>query len=96
MKEKLIRLNNLKKELFTKILKSILQNNNIVIKKKLYVNYILNKKTNLKNTTISKKNKICLATARRHGMFKNFSFCRHKVKDLVLMNKFTNLKNFNK
>ena len=96
LKEKLIRCNNIKKELLSKILKSIVQNNNIAIKKKIYANYVLNKRTRLKNATISKKNKICLATARRHGMFKNFSFCRHKIKELILMNKFTNIKNFNK
>lgn len=96
LKEKLIRLNNLKKELLVKILKSVLQNNNISVKKKIYANYILNKRTGLKNSTISRKNKICLYTARRHGMFKNHSFCRHKIKDLILSNKYTNIKNYNK
>lgn len=96
LKEKLIRINNLKRELLVKIVKSVLQNNNISIKKKIYANYILNKGTKLKNATISRKNKICLYTARRHGMFKNYSFCRHKIKDLILNNKYANIKNYNK
>jgi len=96
LKEKLIRINLIKKEIFTKILKSIIQNNNVIIKNKIYANYILNRRSCLKNSTISKKNKICLTTARRRGMFKNFSFCRHKIKSLILMDKFTNIKSFNK
>jgi len=96
LKEKLIRINLIKKEIFTKILKSIIQNNNTIVRNKIYANYILDKKSCLKNSTISKKNKICLVTARRHGMFKNFSFCRHKIKSLILMDKLTNIKGFNK
>lgn len=94
MKEKLIILNLKKGEFFQKILKSVSQNNNIPNITKVYTNFIYMKK-NRKNRFISRKHKICLYTGRRGGLFKNSSFSRIKFKNLVLNNKFTNIKKNN-
>lgn len=94
LKEKLIIANLEKKEFFRKILKSISQNNNISNKLKIYANYILMKK-NKKNCLISRRHKICLFTGRRGGLFKNTNFSRIKFKNLILNNKYTNVKKNN-
>lgn len=94
MKEKLIIINLKKKEFFRKILKSIGQNNNITNITRVYTNFIYMKK-NKKSCFISKKHKICLYTGRRGGLFKNTSFSRIKFKNLILNNKFTNIKKYN-
>lgn len=94
MKEKLKVIALKKKEVFQKILKSISQNNNITVATKIYANYIYMKK-NRKNCFISKKHKICLYTGRRGGLFKNTNFSRIKFKNLIINNKFTNVKKNN-
>jgi len=94
MKEKITSINLFKKNIIIKIIKSVSQNNNIANSIKIYTNFLKSK--NLKrNTTISKKHKICLYTGKRSGVLKGFSFSRYKVKSLVLENKFTNLKKHN-
>ena len=89
-----ITLINLTKNNNTKNLqKSIKQNNNIKNNLKLYTSF-LQSKSDKKNFFLSKKHKICLYTGRRstvHG----FNFSRYITKDLVLQNKFTNLKKHN-
>lgn len=94
MREKIIRINLYKKNIFYNILKSISQNNNINNNIKIYTNF--NKvKYMTKNTTQTKKHKICLYTGKRSGILKGFSFSRYKVKSLILDNKYTNIKKNN-
>jgi ribosomal protein S14 len=94
LREKITRINLSKKEIFKKIIKSINQNNNIQNNIKLYTNYILDK-TNKKNFFLSKKHKICIATGKRGGLLKGFSFSRYIIKDLILKNRLTNIKKNN-
>ena len=70
------------------------QNNNITNNVKIYVNYIM-AKTTTKNSIISKKHKVCLLTGKRSGVLKGFSFSRYKIKNLILNNKYTNIKKHN-
>ena len=87
-------MNLFKKNVVVKIIKSVSQNNNINNNIKIYTNYIKSKKLQ-KNNIMSKKHKICLYTGKRSGILKNFSFSRYKVKNLILSNRFTNLKKNN-
>jgi len=94
LREKIININIYKKNIKYKITKSINQNNNIHNSIKIYTNYLFTK-TKQKNTTLSKKHKICLFTGKRSGVLKGFYFSRYKIKNLILENKFTNLKKNN-
>lgn len=94
LREKITLINLCKKNTTLKILKSINQNNNITNNIKIYVNYLM-VKTITKNSTISKKHKICLLTGKRSGILKPFSFSRYKVKNLILANRYTNIKKNN-
>ena len=94
LKEKIIRIHLSKIDLLRKVLKSVSQNNNIKNFVKIYTNYLKSKKVK-KNNTISKKHKICLYTGKRSGVLKGFSFSRHVVKNMILTNKLTNLKQNN-
>jgi ribosomal protein S14 len=94
IKEKIIRINLSKKEILKKILKSIYQNNNINNNIKIYSTHILNKITK-KNYFLTKKHKICIYTGKRSGLLKGFNMSRYILKDLILKNRFTNLKKNN-
>jgi len=94
MKEKLTIINLKKKEFSKKIIKSISQNNNIFAVTKVYANFIFMKK-NKKSCFLSRKHKICLYTGRRGGLFKDTNFSRIKFKNLILTNKFENIKKNN-
>lgn len=94
MREKILRINLYRKNIFYKILKSVSQNNNITNNIKIYTNFIKVKHIT-KNTTQTKKHKICIYTGKRSGVLKGFSFSRYKVKDLILSNKYTNIKKHN-
>lgn len=94
LNEKLILLNIKNNEFYKNILKGLTQNNNIKVSIKIYAYYILYKKKK-KNLFSSKKHKICLYTGRRAGLFKNFSFSRIKLKDLIKNNKYPNIKKHN-
>jgi ribosomal protein S14 len=94
IKERIIRKNLANKDIFTKILKSISQNNNITNNIKIYTNYILKKKM-IKNSVLSKKHKICLYTGKRSGILKGFNFSRYTLKKFILTNRLTNLKQHN-
>ncbi len=94
MREKIIRISLLKKDLFRKILTSISQNNNVINSIKIYTNY--NKqKILVKNSKQTKKHKICICTGKRSSILKGFSFSRYKIKNLIIANKYTNLKKHN-
>ena len=94
MREKIIRINLYKRDVFRKILKSISQNNNITNNIKIYTNY--NKqKTIIKHSKQTKKHKICIYTGKRSGILKGFSFSRYIIKNLIIGNKYTNLKKNN-
>lgn len=94
IKEKITRINLSKREMFNKILKSIGQNNNVNNNVKIYTNYIINKITK-KNFCYSKKHKICIHTGKRSGILKGFNSSRYITKELILRNRFTNLKKNN-
>lgn len=94
LKEKLVLTNIKSREVFLKILKGIKQNNNTQNKVKVYINHLCTKQ-NKRNFFSSKKHKICLYTGRRSGLFKNTSFSRIKIKNLILNNKLTNVKKHN-
>jgi ribosomal protein S14 len=94
IKEKITRINLSKREILKKILKSIYQNNNINNNIKIYSTYILNKITK-KNYFLTKKHKICIYTGKRSGLLKGFNLSRYILKDLILKNRFTNLKKNN-
>ena len=94
MKEKIIRTTLFKKNIFNKILKSISQNNNIINNIKIYTNYNITKNTT-KYTMQTKKHKICLLTGKRSAVLHGFSFSRYKIKNLIISNKYTNLKKHN-
>jgi len=94
LKEKLSIINLSEVEINKKIEKSISQNNNITMKMKKYINYIFSKTTK-KGGFLTKKHKICIYTGKRNGVLKGFSFSRYKTKNLILQNKFTNLKKNN-
>jgi ribosomal protein S14 len=94
LKERIIRVNLSKSELFRKILKSVSQNNNINNNIKIYINYLFTK--NIKrNFFLSRRHKICLITGKRSSILKGFSFSRYIVKNLILNNKATNIKKHN-
>lgn len=94
MNEKIIRLNIAKKEIFFKINKSIIQNNNIENSIKIYTSFSLVKKIK-KHNHVSKKNKICLYSGKRKTVLKGFSFSRYFLKRLILKNLHTNIKKNN-
>ena len=94
LREKITLINLCKRTTTLKILKSINQNNNTTNNVKIYVNYIM-AKTTTKNSIISKKHKVCLLTGKRSGVLKGFSFSRYKIKNLILNNKYTNIKKHN-
>lgn len=94
LNEKIIRINLSKREILYKILKSINQNNNIQNSIKIYNGFLINK-INKNKSFLSRTHKICLSTGKRGGLFKNFSFSRYIIKDLILKNRFTNLKKNN-
>jgi len=83
-----------KKNIFNRILKSVSQNNNITNKLKIYANYNIDKGTK-KNTMQTRKHKICLLTGKRSGVLHGFSFSRYKIKNLIINNRYTNLKKHN-
>ena len=94
LKEILV-INNIKnREVFTKILKGVKQNNNVQNNIKIYINHFCTKQ-NKRNFFTSKKHKICLYTGRRNGLFKDSNFSRIKIKNLIINNKFTNIKKHN-
>lgn len=92
--EKIILINLNQKEVFSRILHSIKQNNNIKSNLKIYANFILIKKLK-KNFILSRSHKICILTGRKSGILKGFSFSRHTIKKLILQNKLTNIKKNN-
>jgi len=94
LKERIIRKNLTKRDIFIKILKSINQNNNISNFIKIYANYTLNGKAH-KNGILSRKHKVCLYTGKRNGVLKGFNFSRYTLKKFILTNKLTNLKQHN-
>jgi len=94
MREKVLRINLYRKNIFYKILKSVSQNNNITNNIKIYANFTKVKHIT-QNTKQTKKHKICIYTGKRSGVLKSFSFSRYKVKDLILSNKYTNIKKHN-
>ncbi len=94
MREKIIRIKLSNKDVYKKILKSISQNNNIKNKIKIYTNYIFDKNLK-KNTMQTKKHKICFYTGKRSGIINGYNFSRYKIKNLILENKFTNVKKNN-
>lgn len=94
VREKIIRINLYKKEIFKKITKSINQNNNIKNSIKIYTNFILNK--NLKKSFfLSRKHKICIYTGKRGGLLKGFNLSRYVIKTFILRNRLTNIKKNN-
>ena len=94
LKEKIVRLNVTKVNLFIKILKSVGQNNNINNGIKIYTNVNLHKINN-KSNLCTRKHKICLYTGKRGGVVNGFSFSRYTFKKLILSNKMTNIKKNN-
>jgi hypothetical protein len=94
LREKITSINLFKKSIIIKIVKSVSQNNNINNNIKIYSNFLKSKNLQ-KNNIVSRKHKICLYTGKRSGILKGFSFSRYKVKNLILENKFTNLKKNN-
>jgi ribosomal protein S14 len=94
LEEKIKVLNLKKKEIYFKILKSILQNNNIPFYIKNYSKFNLIKLNNSKSS-ISKKNKICLYSGKRKSIISAFNFSRYKVKSLILGNRLSNFKKNN-
>lgn len=94
LKEKITTINIYMTNTKHKILKSINQNNNTYNKTKIYTNYLINK-IKKKHTIISKKHKICFYTGKRSGVLNGFNFSRYKIKNLILENKFTNIKKNN-
>lgn len=81
-KDYIIRYRLEKKELKKNIIKSLLQNNNIINFKRIYLNYILIKFFKSKKTHLSKTNQICLKTGKIKGFIKGHNFSRHQVKIL--------------
>ena len=81
-------------EVFSKIIKSILQNNNISNSLRLYLRYHLTKSIR-KKMFLSRKHKICILTGKRSSILNGFSFSRYNVKKLILKNKLTNFKKHN-
>lgn len=94
LREKILRINLCRKEIFIKILRSIRQNNNINNKIKIYVNYIYDKNLK-KNSMQARRHKVCFSTGKRGGVLRGFSFSRYRIKKLILENKLTNLKKHN-
>ena len=92
VKEKLIRLNLGKSEVFLKIRKSIVHNNNIKNSLKIYTSF---NKINTASGNICKKNNICLSSGKVGGFIKGFNFSRYFIKGLIVNNKFTNIKKKN-
>jgi ribosomal protein S14 len=94
IKEKIKKTNLLKTEIFLKIKKSIIQNNNIKTQLKLYT-ILQTVKKNKKYTFLSKQHKICIITGKRGGLVNGFNYSRYKFKNFILENKLTNIKKNN-
>jgi len=94
MTEKIVIINLFKRNIIFKIIKSVSQNNNINNSMKIYTNFLKCKSLG-KNNSLSKKHKVCLFTGKRSGILKGFNFSRYMVKNLILKNKFTNIKKNN-
>ena len=94
IKEKIKKTNLLKTEIYLKIKKSIIQNNNIKNRVKLYSILQIVKK-NQNSYFLSKQHKICIFTGKRSSILNGFNFSRYKIKDFILKNKLTNVKKNN-
>jgi len=94
IKEKIINHYLKKVEIERRIKKSIQQNNNVNNNIKMYNTFILGNNRG-KNKTTSRQHKICLMTGKRSGVLKGFTFSRYLLKNFILTNKLTNVKNSN-
>jgi len=94
LKEKIKILDLKKKEIYFKLTKSILQNNNIPFYIKNYSKLNINKLNN-SNINSTKRNKICLYSGKRKSIVVGFNFSRYQVKNLITSNKLNNFKKNN-
>jgi len=94
LKEKIKILDLKKKQIYFKLIKSILQNNNIPFYIKNYSKLNINKLTN-HNLKLTRKNKVCLYSGKRKSVVFGFNFSRYKIKNLITSNKLNNFKKNN-
>lgn len=94
IKEKILRINLSKKNIFMYLLRSITQNNNIKNNIKIYTNRMYDKNLK-KNSMQTRKHKVCFYTGKRSGVLHGFNFSRYKIKNLIIENKLTNIKKYN-
>ncbi len=79
-------------EIFLKIVRSILQNNNINFLKKFFFCKFLIKLNGHIFYKNSKKIHTCIITGRRRGLIKLFSFSRHQINYFAYENKLDNVR----
>lgn len=72
------------------IIKSITQNNNVIVTSRLYCNYTLKKK-GLSGSWLSRMHKVCLLSGKRGGVSHKLMLSRYVIKNLILLNKCTNI-----
>jgi len=93
LKDKSLRVRLIKAEIFYKISKSLVQNNNIDLLKKNYFFFFLKKNTTGRIKSSRKKN-TCIVTGSRHSVIGKFGVCRQQIKRLIISNKVDNIKIF--
>jgi len=91
--DKTLRLKLIKTEFFKKILKSNLQNNNLPLYKKNYINFILTSR-NKSKLRASRRLNTCLITGSRHSITHKTNFSRQQNKRFIILNKLDNLRIF--
>ena len=77
-------------EVKKKILKSIIQNKNNNINKRLFFVKLLH--NTIKYGTIAKQHELCINTGRSGGIVKLLSLSRHSIKNYGLHNKLQNIR----
>lgn len=92
--DKVLRIRLVQSEYRYKILKSILQNNNIIFLKKYYIQTIFNKFSSGKKK-INRVNNTCLLTGSTHSVIHKTNFNRQQNKRFIFNNQYNSLKNFN-
>ena len=83
-----------KNAIYSNILKSIKQNNNISNSMVLYCT-VQNQKIFKKKPNMSTIHKVCFYTGKMGGVYKNVNLSRHTVKKLIINGVYTNIKKSN-
>ena len=89
--DRVLRIKLIRQEFLYKIIKGILQNNNITSYRKNYYNTLLTT-LNSGKKKLSRRKATCLITGSRHSITQTTNFCRQQNKRLIILNRYSNIK----